>query len=235
MATEEKKQEVKPLTFPSPSASPFVVPVTDEEAANSRWSSVQYLRKRRSIFWCCGCCGATVVVLGLVILILAFTVFKVKDPTLTLNNLYLDRIGDVDIGTIDNPVSINATLTADISIENPNVASFKYGNSTTEFYYEGQTVGVAYAPDGDVGAHKTVTMNVTVEVLADRVGKTNAISNVFAGSQVNVTTYTDINGRVDVWGIYKRDIEVMLNCSMSLDLKIRSQEISNKVCVANVR
>ena len=62
-------------------------------------------------------------------------------------------------------MSVNATLNADISIKNPNIASFSYDRSETEFYYREETVGVAYAPDGEVIADWTTRMNVTPDAL----------------------------------------------------------------------
>lgn len=226
----EKNLEVKPLTFPSPSPNRQSTDTIDQESSN--FTSSSYLTKRRTLFWCCGCCGSFVVVLGFTILILAFTVFKVKDPTLTLNSLYLE---DINTGFVNQNINFNATLTADISIKNPNVASFKFDNSTTEFYYAGNIVGVGYAGDGNIKAHRTAEMNVTVDVLLDRVGKTNISGMIVEGALVNFTTFTDLKGRVDLWGIYKRDLEILLNCSLSVDVGIQMQEIKNKVCVANVK
>ncbi|KAG0486711.1 hypothetical protein HPP92_008806 [Vanilla planifolia] len=89
-----------------------------------------YLPRGAPKLCCCGCCGATVLLLGVTILVLALTVFKVKDPEV-MNNLHLDRLFVPGIGTPENPISVDATLTADISIKNPNVASFRFRNSTT--------------------------------------------------------------------------------------------------------
>ncbi|CAD5174116.1 late embryogenesis abundant protein At1g64065 [Musa acuminata AAA Group] len=231
MAGKREEEQVKPIMLHSPS----IVPVGDDEEAASRWRSIQYLHKRRCALCCCGCCGATVVILGITILILSLTVFKVKDPTLTMNSLTLDtfRVGP---GTLDNLVLFNATLVADISIKNPNVASFRFDNSTTDFYYAGETVGVAYAPQGKVSAHRTARMNVTVDVLTDRVVKQMNITTEAwtAGTELNLTSFTDIKGRVNVLGVYKRDIEVMLNCSMTLELSTTFHGFKNTDCSANV-
>ncbi|KAG0484958.1 hypothetical protein HPP92_009037 [Vanilla planifolia] len=165
---QAEKGQVRSFSF----ASPTVHPITDVESGRNgprRRSPHDYLPTRRSKLCCCGCCGATVLLLGVTILVLALTVFKVKDPEVTMNNLHLDRLFVPGIGTPENPISVNATLTADISIKNPNVASFRFRNSTTEFFYEGVTVGAAYAPDGYVKARRTARMNVTVDVMTDRV------------------------------------------------------------------
>lgn len=221
---------------PSPTNPPPPVAAADEEGADTRRPPSQYLRRRRRLLLCGGCCGAAVLVLGLVLLVLSFTVLKVKDPTLTMNNIFLDRL-DPGLGTWEHPLSLNATLTFDVSLRNPNVASFAYEDSATEFRYLGQTVGVAYAPDGEVGARRTARMNATLDVMLDRILGTNATASVFDGVALDLTSFTDIRGRVDVAGIYKRNIEVMLNCTMTLDLnsEAQSQVLRNQHCLANVR
>ncbi|ONK80079.1 uncharacterized protein A4U43_C01F13660 [Asparagus officinalis] len=78
-------------------------------------------------------------------------------------------------------------------------------------------------------------MNATVDLLADRIGLTNATGEVLEGRMLKLRTFTDISGRVNVWGIYKRDLEIRVNCSLTVDVGIGAQEIKNKVCVADVR
>uniref|UniRef100_A0A1D1Z7T9 Uncharacterized protein yyzM n=1 Tax=Anthurium amnicola TaxID=1678845 RepID=A0A1D1Z7T9_9ARAE len=200
-------------------------------------------KRRRRAVRCCACCGVTVVVLGIVILVLALTVFKVKDPVMTMNSLTLAGINAGVGSRIDRLLQLNATVVADISIKNPNAASFRFHNSTTEFYYQGETVGVAYAPSGTARARRTVRMNVTVDVFADRVA---AVANANPGVTVgvlmgdavslNLSTYTGLSGRVNVWGIYKRNLDIRMNCTMTLEyVMFTRQEITNRVCKASVK
>lgn len=229
-----EKVQAKPLAYPSTPATPFDGPISDEEESR-RWNSSQYLRKRRCLLFCCGCCSAAVILLGVTILVLALTVFRIKDPGFAMNAIHVHGLGPhVDLDT-DHQLSVNATLTAEVSIKNPNVASFGFDRSVTEFYYEGKTVGVAYAPGGQVSSGRTVRINVTVDVLTDKVAAlTNFTSSVLLGDTVNLTSYTDVKGRVAVLGIYKRDLDAMINCSMTLDLSLLDQEVRNKVCRSTV-
>uniref|UniRef100_A0A0E0JNP8 Late embryogenesis abundant protein LEA-2 subgroup domain-containing protein n=1 Tax=Oryza punctata TaxID=4537 RepID=A0A0E0JNP8_ORYPU len=236
----EKNEPARPLALPSPSVHPAAN--NDEEAAaaaeagtaNKRPRSAQYLRRRRCVIWCGGCCVTSAVVVGIVILVLALTVFKVKDPELTMNRVTLEGL-DSDLGTARHPVSVNATLNADISLRNPNVASFRFDRSETDFYYAGETVGVAYAPDGEVGAERTVRMNVTLDVLADRISPNVNATDLIFGQDYNLTSYTEISGRVNVLGIYKRNLDIKMNCSITLEVSAISTVQSKRTdCVASV-
>ncbi|CAL4961541.1 unnamed protein product [Urochloa decumbens] len=236
-----KDEPTRPLAAGSPTVHPAATGgvAGDEEvvvATAKRWRSVQYLRKRRCFIWCCGCCATTVVLLGIAALVLALTVFKVKDPILTMNRVTLEGVdGDLVDGTAGHPVSVNATLNADISIENPNVASFAFARSETDFYYAGETVGVAYAPRGEVGAGRTVRMNVTLDVLADRISPNVNATGLIFGQDYDITSYTEITGRVSVLGIYKRDLDIKMNCSITLEVgAFTTVQSKSTNCVANV-
>lgn len=175
----------RPLALPTPTVYPASSAHDDaEEAAQTAtgWRSMQYLRKRRRcVLCCCGCCVTTVVVIGVIILALALTVFKVKEPRLTMNNVWLTAI------------------------------SAGPGSG-------GIAAPVAYAPAGRVGADRTLRMNVTVDLLADRLARAMNGTGLVFGQEYDLDTYTDINGMVNVLGIIKKDIEIKLNCSVVIEV-----------------
>ncbi|KAL6618900.1 hypothetical protein ACP70R_034039 [Stipagrostis hirtigluma subsp. patula] len=217
-AAADKDEPARPLALPSPAVHPASHDAEAEAQAATGWRSVQYLRRRRCVLCCGGCCVTTVVVVGLLILVLALTVFKVKEPRLGINAVWLTAISAGPGSGAGSPVAANATLTADVSLKNPNAASFRFSQSETDVYYRGQTVSVAYAPAGSVGADRTVRMNVTLDLLGDRLaGATNGTGLLF-GQEYDLDTHTEINGTVKVLGIIKKDIEIRMNCSIVIEL-----------------
>ncbi|GFZ00971.1 late embryogenesis abundant (LEA) hydroxyproline-rich glycoprotein family [Actinidia rufa] len=125
-----EKEQVKPL------APASVLPSSDDE------ETALYLKKihRKKCIKCCGCILALLLIQIIVIIILIFTVFKVKDPIINLNGVKVEKIDLIKGTTTPRPGS-NMTLTTDVSVKNPNVASFKYGNTTTTLYYWGTVIG----------------------------------------------------------------------------------------------
>ena len=242
---DEKNEPTRPLAYPSPTVHPATNDADDIEVQEApattstakRCRSAQYLRKRRRALCCCGCLVTSLVVGGIVVLVLALTVFQVKDPVFTMNRVTLEDVNGDYLGAGEpHPVSVNATLNADVSIKNPNVASFRYERSETDFYYNGETVGVAYAPDGEVGADRTVRMNVTLDALADRISPNVNVTDLIFGQEYNLTSYTEISGRVSVLGIYKRDLNIKVNCSITLEITAFSSVQSKTTdCVADVK
>uniref|UniRef100_A0ACD5TEU3 Uncharacterized protein n=1 Tax=Avena sativa TaxID=4498 RepID=A0ACD5TEU3_AVESA len=216
-AAEDKDEPARPLAIPYPSVHPAASDVDEAAQTATGWRSVQYLRKRRWLLCCCGCCVLAVVIVGLVVLVLALTVLKVKDPRLTMNGVSLTALS-TGAGS-DSGLAANVTVTADVSVKNPNVASFRFSQSATEVYYRGQTVSVAYVPAGRVGARRTARMNMTVDILGDRFARVlNVTGGLVLGQEYDLTTYTEMNGTVRVLGVYERELQIRMNCSIIVEV-----------------
>ncbi|XP_077210471.1 late embryogenesis abundant protein At1g64065-like [Tasmannia lanceolata] len=214
-------EDIKPLA----PANFNVEPVDQEEA---RWELPTKIRNRRCII-CCGCCTAVLVILGIVILVLALTVFRVRDPEMTMNSVKIDQL----TFRLDTPPALNMTIMANISVKNPNAASFKFGNSTTFLSYRGTTVGEARIPAGKASARRTLHMNVTVDVLADKLlGVANLYSDIASGA-LPVSSYSKIGGRVNLLNIFKRHVTVMMNCTMTVS--VSNQAIQDQKCNQRVK
>jgi len=167
----------------------------------------------------------------LIVLILAFTVFKVKSPELTFNTV---KIAGLDVAVKQGKANsgLNMSFVSDISIKNPNAAGFKFTNATTQLYYGGVLIGEVLSPPGNVGAQKTIHMNVTIDMMVDTVSRVSRFpSDVIAG-QMPMGTYTDIRGRVNVMNIIKKHVDVKLNCTMIVVLS--TQTVTDKVCKRTV-
>jgi LEA14-like dessication related protein len=185
-------------------------------------------KNRRRKFKICGCVTAILLLLlVIVIVILVFTVFKVKDPKVTTNEVQLTNF-DVNAGNLlAGQIKINMTMVVNMSIKNSNRASFRLGNSTTTVYYRGISVADAQIPPGIViKARKTSGLNVTVDVMADRlVSSPNLLGDVTKGEMI-MSTYSVIPGRVKMLFI-KKHVEVKMNCTMTINISKRGIEDLN--------
>ncbi|XP_042506538.1 uncharacterized protein LOC122082825 [Macadamia integrifolia] len=201
------------------------------------------LRRRRCI-QCCGCLSALMLIIIIVGVILIFTVFRVKDATVTLNSISFDKLKVSRLPTIDpsNPFaqpttpSVNMTMMADMSIKNPNIASFKFNNATTSIFYDGSQVGEARNPAGNARARRTLHMNLTVELFITANSSSSEkvqhlLSDIRSGS-LSINSYTWIDGRVNVLNIFKRYIIVKMNCTV--DVSLSSMSMQDMKCEEHV-
>ncbi|XP_074568715.1 late embryogenesis abundant protein At1g64065-like [Curcuma longa] len=225
------REQIAPLAL-----SALQSPSGDEGEAAAVASKQSRLRRRRRCLICGGCCGAFLVVLAIVIVVLAFTVFRVRDPEITVNSVSVQRVA-VDLPALSFApqqfFSLNLTLLVDLSIKNPNAASVRFGPSTTAVYFNGRELGVARGPPGNSRAHRTFRMNVTVDIMAERVvGDVQLLGELTSGV-LPVTTSTRLGGRVKLLGVIRRHVDVTMNCSLSIDLA--SQSVQQQNCDRDVR
>lgn len=197
-----------------------------EEAANN----LSETRRRGCILKCCGCVTAILLVQVVSVVILVFTVFRVRDPAIRLNGVTVTRL-ELVTGTIPRP-GVNMSLVADVSVKNPNYASFRYRNTTTALYYHGTLVGEARGPPGRARARRTTRMNITVDVITDRFTSSPYLSADVGSGILPVSSYSRIPGRVKLAGIIGKYIVVKMNCSMTVN--VSSRAIQEQKCKRRV-
>ncbi|KAL3615676.1 hypothetical protein CASFOL_041337 [Castilleja foliolosa] len=194
-------------------------------------SSPRKTRRRRQWVKCCAIAAALLLIKAAVIVALIFTVFKVKDPVIQMNGVAVERLDLVSGTTMPRPGS-NMTLNADVSVKNPNYASFRYQNTTTAIYYRGVVIGEARGPPGRARARRTMRMNVTVDVMTDRVISQPGLGSDISSGLLTMSSYTVVGGRVKILMIRKH-VTVRMNCSMTVN--ISSQAIQQMKCRRKVK
>ncbi|XP_022735090.1 uncharacterized protein LOC111288456 [Durio zibethinus] len=209
-----------------------LAPATDLPSSDNG-EAAMHLKKlrRKKCIKCCGCIAALLAIQAVVIIILIFTVFRVKDPTIKMNGVTVTNLELINGTTTPKPGS-NISVIADVSVKNPNVASFKYRNTTTTLYYYGTVVGDARGPAGHAKARRTMRMNISVDIIADRLlASPNLTADVSSGT-LTMSSYSRIRGRVNMLNIIKKHVTVKMNCSMTVN--ITSQAIQEQKCKRKV-
>ncbi|KAL5792322.1 hypothetical protein ACOSP7_000916 [Xanthoceras sorbifolium] len=208
-----------------------LAPATDRLSSDVDEAALrQKQTRKRTCIKCCGCVTALLLIIAIVIVILIFTVFRVKDPKIKLNGFTVTRLELIN-GTVPKP-GVNMSLIADVSVKNPNVASFKYRNTTTNLYYRSMLVGEARGPPGRARARRTLRMNITVDVITDRLLSNPNLTTDAASGLLNMDSYSRIGGRVNILNIFKRHVTVRMNCSLTIN--ISSQAIEEQKCKRKV-
>ncbi|KAK6142778.1 hypothetical protein DH2020_023126 [Rehmannia glutinosa] len=116
--------------------------------------------------------------------------------------------------------------------KNPNYASFRYQNTTTTLYYRGAVIGEARGPPGRAKARRTMRMNVTVDVITDRVLNQPDLGSDINSGLITMSSYTVVGGRVKIF-VVKKHVTVRMNCSMTVN--ITSRAIQQQKCKRKVK
>ncbi|KAJ6933682.1 hypothetical protein NC651_008930 [Populus alba x Populus x berolinensis] len=187
---------------------------------------VQLKTRRRNCINCCGCITAMLLIVAVTVLVLALTVFHIKDPVIKMNRVLVQRL-ELAHGTLRKDV--NVTLLAEVAVKNPNAASFKFKKGTTTIYYGGAVVGEANTPPGTAKARRTLHMNVTVDLIpAKLLAVPRFSSDIRSAGALNLTSSTIISGKVRILRTFKKYIVVGVNCTVTYNLA--SREIHGGDC-----
>lgn len=167
---------------------------------------------------------ATLVILAAFALVFSIAVLRVDKPHAQLRSVSVKNLRH---GTSPSP-SLNATLTAQVSIRNKNFGAFDFDNGTATLRYEGMVVGEKKFSGGHVEARKTARMNVTFDVRSEKLWEDRNLSSDINSGRVNLTAYAQMTGKVRVMKVVTKRTTATVNCTMTLNLTTGS--IQDLVC-----
>ncbi|KAK8486775.1 hypothetical protein V6N13_073573 [Hibiscus sabdariffa] len=199
-------------------AKPFVLVAFGARSGDNdeAFSMQQFSEKRRSTL-CIGFIAAVFLVLAIVVLTLFLTVFHIQDPIIRLNSMTIQSLEMSPKGTLRIDGSVK--LLADVSVKNPNAASFKLDNGTVTVYYGGRVVGEGSYFPGKARPRRTLRRNVTVEIDPEEfLSDPGFVTDIIGSKGLNISSYTRISGRIDIMNIIKRNVLVKFNCSTTFRL-----------------
>lgn len=189
-------------------------------------SQQSFLKKHILMHRCIFCailCITTSVFLGLLVLILILTAFRIKEPKIQLNSVIIDNL---QINSLTSAVNMSAR--ADVTVKNPNVVTFIFKNTTSSVIYHGRTVGNAISPSGKARAKRSMHMNVSLIVMADNLAADKDFANELAVDTLPVTTFTRLKGKMKILHILKKHVKLTLKCN--LNISVSTQSILGQNC-----
>ncbi|XP_024312994.1 uncharacterized protein LOC100830161, partial [Brachypodium distachyon] len=185
--------------------------------------------KKKPVVICCSVLLALIVVLAIVFISLYFTVFRPRSPHVEAT-VVSTRITQVEITF---PPKLNLSFSVDVTVRNPNYASFRYGDVMTQLTYYGNPVGQSVVLAGEVGARTTQTVEALVVVEADKVVYTLPfIPDVLAGA-LPFETRTTVAGKAVVLGTLKISATSVVTCRITTN-PIKQESTSECTSTARV-
>ncbi|KAK4268361.1 hypothetical protein QN277_025029 [Acacia crassicarpa] len=167
----------------------------------------------------------------IVVLVLALTVFKPKDPTVTLVSASLNGVSPgVSFPAVQ--VHLNLTLDINLKLHNPNHASFKHEQGKSLLFYKGTQIGETEIFPGEIPAMGSTVLHSLLTLQLDKAASdlTGLIGDLMGG-QLSMESSTRMPGRITILGFIKRHAVAVSECQFTIDVsdgKIRSQSCKNK-------
>ncbi|KVH90145.1 Late embryogenesis abundant protein, LEA-14 [Cynara cardunculus var. scolymus] len=224
MAEDDQEKPLAPTT-----PRPRLLPMTVDEALSTELKKQHQGFQKRTVW--CGIVTAVILIIAVVMLVLGFTVFHIKNPKIKMNSVRiigLDGVNQTDIFT----GKANLTVVADVSVKNPNVAAFKFEKSNSSLLYHETVVGVADVPGGIAKARRTMRLNLTFQVMLPQIIGNQQFLTDSAAEILPVKSYTKIHGRVKITKLIKRNVTVTMNCSV--DVSLTNWDIVRQSCIRHV-
>ncbi|XP_055814996.1 uncharacterized protein LOC129884734 [Solanum dulcamara] len=216
-----------------------LAPASDRPPSSDNDETSFNVKKRfhqRRCFKYCACISTFLFLVAIILIILIFTVFKVKDPIIRMNGVTVEKLDLVNTSgnLLPMPKSgSNMTIKADVSVKNPNYSSFKYSNTTTTISYRDTVVGEARSPQGKSKARKTVRMNITIDIITDKIVSHPGLQDDISTGLLTMNSYTSVSGRIKWLNMIKKHVVVKMNCSITVN--ITSQAIQDQKCAKKVK
>ncbi|XWS23002.1 hypothetical protein CRYUN_Cryun29cG0084000 [Craigia yunnanensis] len=181
---------------------------------------------RRGLKICCGVTANFIVIIAIVLTTLALTVFKPKNPEITVYPQGFESIA-FGLGGFSN-TTVNATVGMVVAINNRNYGSFKFKNATAFVNYRGGVVAEVQIDESLVPAHGKLNISTSTDIMVDRlISNTSFWADVFAGS-VNFTTEATVHGKVTMLNIFKLHASVPSKCDISIFIQPQTVESTCK-------
>ncbi|KAI3468599.1 hypothetical protein Pfo_025262 [Paulownia fortunei] len=168
------------------------------------------------------CLVATIFLIFLVIIafIVYFTIFKPKDPELSVNAVQLPAF------SVANS-TVNFTFSQYVTVNNPNRAVFTHYDSSLQLLYAGSQVGFMFIPAGKIGPGKTQYMAATFSIQSfplsvagqpENVGPnvTDGLSGFRVGPSMEIESRLEMVGRVRVLHFFTHHVEAKAECRVAI-------------------
>ncbi|CAL9083706.1 unnamed protein product [Musa textilis] len=189
-------------------------------------------RRRRRRKLCCLLCLLILALLVLAAVVLALTVFRVRDPTMELVSTTVSGVSpNISLSALS--VELNITLDLVVRVRNHNYAAFAHASDGhTLLLYRGAQVGEARVEPGRIPARGTELLRLALEVEVDQLAADLAslLADAASGA-VAFDAKTRMPGRVTLLGFIKHHAVATSDCRMVIgvpDLSVRSQECAMK-------
>ncbi|KAL8458112.1 hypothetical protein ACS0TY_035010 [Phlomoides rotata] len=153
--------------------------------------------------------------------IVYFTVFKPKDPNLTVNAVQLPAF------SVTNS-TVNFTFSQYATVNNPNRAVFTHYDSSLQLLHAGNQIGFMFIPAGKIAAGRTQYMAATFSVKSFPLSVSGQpltmgpavlpIDGPRVGPSMEVESRLEMAGRVRVLHFFTHHVEARADCRVSISV-----------------
>lgn len=218
VVTQQPEKEVYDRTLALASQSMKKI---DEESAEvpSEDGEEPPTKKKRSkktlCVWCCLLAAVLLLLLAIIIVILVFTVFKPKNPTVTVTKTNLTGVNFNPVPGINQKVSFSAELDTNASVHNPNTVAFKYSSTTIYISYHGKQIAEAPVAAAEIKAKRTIGIFLPVQVSLSDDNLNGDLANDLRSGKLPLVSTVTVTGTIKFGLIKIKNVRVKSQCNLT--------------------
>ncbi|OIW09232.1 hypothetical protein TanjilG_01353 [Lupinus angustifolius] len=176
---------------------------------------------------CCAVSCLFLIIVIVVIVALALTVFKIKDPIISVHPLGLDHLQF----TVDPNSKISVAML--ITMVNRNFGSFRYIDSTGYVNYRGTIVAEIPILSHYVPARSTINVTTNAEFMVGKmIENPMFIPDFVTRKVINMTSRAELPGKVIVLKFIKIKAMAYSTCNISLNLYNKTADTN---CISKIK
>lgn len=182
-----------------------------------------YKHRQKQKQLACIALAVTLVIIIIVLAVLYFSLFKPKDPKVQVPTMQLLSL--YPAGYPSAITSVNLTLILQVSMYNPNRATFYVQDGSTAcLYYYGAQVGFAAVPPASIPAQSFITLSVGLTVEGSTPLQGPSLYGDVSSGILQISTSVTIMGKVTTLHIFSHHSNVVSKCNINVSLNIRGIE-----------
>lgn len=180
----------------------------------------KYVHSHTKLILCCGFIASLTMLIAVTFIVLSLTVFHLHNPKLTVHSISFIQPLDFVNGKVNT--NRNVKVSVDISLHNPNPASFKVKDATVLFYYgelavTEESIRRSETIPAKVPAKQTVKMNLTAEIVTTKLlASIPSLMEDLNGRGVELKSSVEVRGKVKKTKIFKKSVHLITDCSMMM-------------------
>ncbi|KAJ1404335.1 Late embryogenesis abundant protein [Sesbania bispinosa] len=166
------------------------------------------------------------VIVAILILILSLTIFKPKDPYVSVHPVGLENLDLFSTNSTSVPLDMV------ITIVNPNYGGFKWENSTGYLKYQDTIIAKVPIETKSIPAHSMTNVSTSAGLMSGKLTSDSKFWSDIEDGGLNFTSNATLHGKVHMLKVFKLKATVYISCDISFNISSMSSDSS---CISKIK
>eukprot|EP00243_Klebsormidium_subtile_P003900 TRINITY_DN1753_c0_g1_i1.p1 TRINITY_DN1753_c0_g1~~TRINITY_DN1753_c0_g1_i1.p1 ORF type:complete len:332 (-),score=21.78 TRINITY_DN1753_c0_g1_i1:553-1503(-) len=190
--------------------------IQDEREVSEKEKRGCVQRHRRALICGGACCLIFVLLLGVLALV-AYLLFRPKDPGVGFDNLKVHELRP-NVTPLPPKATLSFNLSGTLSFDNPNYFSLTYFNTSAYILYRNTTLATVPVSEGHIPARRS--RDIALSAIGrdfNLIAKLRDLTSDLSRNRVPLMVDTFIPGRFSILGIFRHGFQARISCNFTVN------------------